>query len=47
MERAINALGLSIIACKYAAVILLAGLSLSTGAIAAEVMLLTGAEGNE
>jgi hypothetical protein len=46
MEKVINALGLLIIACKYAAVLLVAGITISTGAIAAD-MLLIGMEASE
>ncbi|MDN3697376.1 MULTISPECIES: hypothetical protein [Vibrio] len=47
MEKAINALGIAIIASKYAGVILFAGLTLSTGALAADALYLTGAENND
>ncbi|MDN3682823.1 hypothetical protein QWZ04_21185 [Vibrio tapetis subsp. quintayensis] len=47
MDKAINALGMAIIASKYAGVLLFAGLTLSTGTIAAEALLFTGSEGNE
>ncbi|MCJ2376116.1 hypothetical protein LNL84_04640 [Vibrio sp. ZSDZ34] len=46
MEKVINTLGLLIIACKYAAVLLVAGIAISTGAVAAD-MLLIGMEGTE
>ena len=46
MEQAINALGIAIIAGKYAVFILLAGFTITTGAIA-EPMLLAGIESNE
>lgn len=40
MEKIINTLGLAIIASKYAVVILLTGLTLTTGAIASEAFTL-------
>jgi hypothetical protein len=47
MSQAINVLGMAIIASKYAAVLLIAGLTVSTGVVAGELMILTGLESNE
>lgn len=46
MEKIINTLGLCILASKYAAVLLVAGITLSTGVLAAE-LLCTGVENSE
>ena len=47
MGKIINVLGMAIIASKYAAVLLIAGVTVSTGALAGEFMMLTGLESNE
>jgi|GEM_PF-3095199 len=47
MEKAINTLGMAIIASKYVGVLLFAGMTISTGTIAAEALVLTGTEGND
>jgi hypothetical protein len=46
MDKIINTLGLCIIASKYAIVLLMAGITLSTGVVAAE-LLCTGVENSE
>ncbi|MBY6195672.1 hypothetical protein [Vibrio hangzhouensis] len=46
MEKIINAIGLGIIASKYAIVLLMAGITVSTGAIAMELMC-TGLENSD
>ena len=46
MEKIINTLGLCILASKYVAVLLVAGITVSTGAFAAE-LLYTGLENTE
>ncbi|WP_375750491.1 hypothetical protein [Vibrio sp. HN007] len=47
MDKIINAIAVSLFACKYAVVVILAGLSISTGAIAADLMMMTGLESSE
>ncbi|MGR5095912.1 hypothetical protein ACPV5O_18810 [Vibrio maritimus] len=47
MERIINTLGLCIIASKYAIVLLMAGITFSSGAFAAELLLCTGMENSD
>ncbi|MDB1123518.1 hypothetical protein [Vibrio algarum] len=47
MNNMINTLGLAIIASKYAVVLLLAGLSISTGTIASEGLMLMNVGSNE
>jgi hypothetical protein len=46
MDKIINTLGLCIIASKYAIVLLMAGITFSTGVVAAE-LLYTGMENSE
>ncbi|EDL54617.1 MULTISPECIES: hypothetical protein [Vibrio] len=47
MEKIINTIGLCIIASKYAIVLLVAGITFSTGALATELLLCTGLESSE
>ncbi len=47
MNKIINTLGLAIIVSKYAVVILLAGLSITTGAMASDMMTLACLGSNE
>lgn len=47
MEKIVNAIAVGLFACKYAVVVILAGLSISTGAIAADLMMMTGLETGE
>ncbi|MDG3088519.1 hypothetical protein P7F88_21610 [Vibrio hannami] len=44
MDNIVNAIAVSLFACKYAVVVILAGLSISTGAIAADLLMMTGLE---
>jgi hypothetical protein len=47
MDKLINTIGLAIVAAKYTSVLLLAGLTLSTGVMAAEAFVLLGTESTE
>jgi len=47
MNKLINTLGIAIVASKYAAVILIAGLTITTGAVSAESMMLANFEGGD
>ncbi|MGD8110584.1 hypothetical protein ACQEXU_08345 [Vibrio sp. TRT 21S02] len=44
MEKIINTIGLAILTAKYTSILLLAGITFSTGAIAAESLILLGGE---
>ncbi len=47
MEKIINTIGLCIIASKYAIVLLMAGITFSTGVLATELILCSGLENSE